>query len=325
MTEPLLGPDRIQSPLLTVSAVSEVVGRSERPWFVDVESGTMLGLRRVRKILLEESSPYQLLQYVDLEELGRTLVLDGRIQLAESDEHIYHEMFVHPPMMWGRSSSVLVLGGGDGCLLRELVKWPFIERILMVELDEAVVRCFRDRFPELNDGAFEDPRVEVRCEDAMKVLQLEEKFDLVLADLTEPYDDSGVAGEISSSLFDRDFWSGLREQLNEMGIFAAQTGGLRLGRSTLDPHHADFVRTLEEVFGHVRVAYEFVPSFEAFWTITFAAPDGFRGCPTRSDPELVDTIDEVLNREGVETRYYDGLTHFRLFAPPVDQGTLYGW
>jgi spermidine synthase len=325
MTEPLLGPNRIWNPFLVADSVSKVVNRSRGSWFLDVESDRMLNLRRVKRVLFESHSPFQLIQMVEMEDYGRTLILDGRIQMAESDEHIYHEMFVHPVMVWGRYETVLVLGGGDGCLARELLKWPCVKRILIVELDEVVLRCFREDFKEMNNGAFGDPRVEVLCDDATKVLQLDERWDLVLADLTEPYDDSGVAGDLSSGLFNAGFWSDLQVQINPGGILAAQTGGLRLGKSSLDPHHVRLVRMLEKVFGHVRVAYEFIPSYESWWTITFAAPEGFGGYRMGSDLAFVDEVDEILEHEAVETRYYDGLTHVRLFAPPVSQELLYGW
>lgn len=331
MSDGILGPDRVKKGDELVAAVDEVVRQgTPEQWFIDIESSNFLSLHRTHRLIEERRSRHQLIQIIDVEEYGKTLLLDGRIQMADSDEHIYHEMFVHPAMVWGKYETVLVLGGGDGCIVRELIKWSSIRRILVVELDEEVVAACRKAAPEWT-AAFADERVEVAIDDAMNVLKSEEQFDLILADLTEPYDDSGVGGDLSSSLFDEDFYESVKEKLTPHGLFAAQTGGMRLGRSSLDTHHVRFVNDLKGVFGHVKVAYEFIPSFQAFWTITFASPEGFEGDVAlremwrNFEDNVWDELNQDLDREGIETAYYDGTTHVRLFTPPIDQSLLYGW
>ena len=194
----------------------------------------------------------RLVQVLELDELGKTLVIDENVQLAELDEHIYH-------VTWCRAQNVLVLGGGDGCLVRELLKWPCLERVLVLE----------------------------------QVQQL----------------------------------------LSPGGLFVAQTGGIRLGRSSQDSKHVQAVRQLDEVFEELRVAYEYIPSFDAMWTITVASSCQFcdGDYPHLSsmwgsfDGGVWDDINIVLDDQGIFTAYYDGITHMRLFSPPVDQGATYGW
>jgi spermidine synthase len=204
---------------------------------------------------------------------------------------------------------------------------------LVVELDEEVIATCRKGAPEWTT-AFADDRVEIVIEDAMNVMESDELFDLILLDATEPYDDSGNAGEMSSGMFNKEFYESIKEKLTPMGIFGAQTGGFRLGRSSLDPHHIELVSDIKETFGHVRVAYEYIPSFQSFWTITFASPLGFTENLHNEDlTEMWQSFDEavwdlmnsVLEQHGIETAYYDGTTHMRLFTPPLDQAAVYGW
>lgn len=333
MARKSLPPDRLRTKAKVPSAVERALEEQQMAWwYVDAESDRLLSLHRVADVILDRTSAHQRVQVVDLEEGGRALILDGDVQLASADEHIYHEMFVHPAVAWGQPESVLVLGGGDGCLLRELLKWGCIERVLVVELDPVVVAASREFCPDWSAGAFEDPRVELVHRDALEVLELEEEFDLVLADLTEP----NVASGLSSELFTARFFERIRSRLTEGGLFATQTGGVRVGQPAFNESHARIVNDIREAFGDVRVAYEYVPSFRATWTVTFASPDGFElddALQLQLQLEnmwfdvqhAVQGIDRVLEEDQVETTYYDGLAHVRLFTPPVDEEELYGW
>lgn len=316
-----LGPDQLRNTL--------PVG--DGSWVVDTESPSFVALLRASKVIEERKSAYQLIQIVDIDRYGKTLLLDGNVQVAESDEHIYHEMFVHPAMVWGGYETILILGGGDGCLVRELLKWKSVRRILVAELDESVVAACRAGAPEWTAG-FTDKRVEFRFGDASSVLDLDERFDLILADLTEPYAPKAT----SSAVFSPGFYANLKQNLlHPYGMFAAQTGGIALGRSPLDPHHVRMVNDIKDVFGNVKVAYEYIPSFHAFWTISFASPTGFSDVEADRDlsdmwgpvfeHSVWDPINQILDENRIETAYYDGLTHLRLFTPPVDQTVMYGW
>lgn len=292
----------------------------EDTWFADTRGG-FAALHRIREALGQVTSSRGVLQMFELEDLGKTLAVDGHVRLAESDEHIRHEMFVHPAMTWLRASSVLVFGGGDGCLVRELLKWRCVERVLVLEPSPELVQLCREHVPEWT-SSLEDPRVELRHEDAVDVRQLDETFDLVLADL-----------ELDSRLFGLESLEHVRELLNFGGLLVAQTGGLRLGRSSQDQAHVDAVQQLLEAFEDVRVAYEYVPSLDVMWTVTVASSCRF--CVV-DHPHLTsmwssfengvwDDINQTLDDEEIVTAYYDGITHMRLFSPPLDQGEVYGW
>jgi spermidine synthase len=291
----------------------------EIPWLVDSESDNFASLHRVRQVLSQVQGSR--VQVVELEELGKTLLLDGRVQAAESDEHIFHEMLVHPAMTWTQAERVLVLGGGNGCIVRELLKWPCLERVLVIEPDDECVRLCRVHFPEWAKS-LEDPRVELVHREFSSVLQLDETFDLILADVEET----------DSSFFSLKVLEHVEDLLEFGGLFVAQTGGMRLGRSSLDPTHVRLVNLVREVFSEVRVGYEYVPSFNSMWTATVASSCGFCGqAPELSqmwhafEKSVWAEINLVLDDNDIVTAYYDGITHMRTFSPPVDQSAVYGW
>jgi spermidine synthase len=151
--------------------------------------------------------------------LGRVLVLDGIVQISERDEFIYHEMMAHVPLVaHGGTREVLIIGGGDGGTLEEVLKHPGVERAVMVELDSRVVEIARTHLPDVSRGAFDDPRSELIFSDgAAFVAETERRFDVILIDSTDP---TGP-GEV---LFSRDFYANCRRSLRPGGILVAQSG-----------------------------------------------------------------------------------------------------
>ena len=149
---------------------------------------------------------------------GRVLVLDGIVQLTERDNHIYHEMIAHVPLLaHGSAARVLIIGGGDGGTLREVLK-HCIEQVVMVELDVDIIELSKLYFPEVSDGAFDDPRLSLVIGDGVEyVRQVQEKFDVVILDSTDPIG----PGE---QLFTRTFYERCRALLRSSGMIALQSG-----------------------------------------------------------------------------------------------------
>jgi len=305
--------NRIFSPLESLPHLLET--RQPR-WFLEAESESFFALWGIRDLLYEKQSEYQLIQLADFADLGRTLILDGRIQVAESDEYIYHDMLVHPAMVMAQNiGRVLILGGGDGCALREVLKWPDVKEVCLVEIDEDMIETFKVLFPEWTHGAFEDERVTVRISDASTVLNENQTWNVIISDLTEPYDDTGDSNNLSERLFTKDFFSAIGGKLRDRGIFAAQTGGIRLS-GPLDAHHVEIIKTIRSAFRVTRTAYEYIPSFNATWTTTFACQQN----TTRiSDPP----VHHALARNGLQLRYYTPGTHCRLFTAAPEIRNLY--
>ena len=151
--------------------------------------------------------------------MGRVMALDGVIQTTEADEFIYHEMLTHVPILaHGAAKRVLIIGGGDGGMLREVTKHASVEHITMVEIDGTVVDMCKEFLPNHSNGAYDDPRLNLVIDDGMRfVATTEEKFDVIISDSTDPIG----PGEV---LFSDNFYQACRRCLNEGGILVTQNG-----------------------------------------------------------------------------------------------------
>jgi spermidine synthase len=149
---------------------------------------------------------------------GRVLVLDGVVQLTERDNHIYHETIAHVPLvLHGSARRVLIIGGGDGGTLREVLKHP-VDDVQLVEIDREVIDISQRFFPEVSDLAFQDPRVSIVIEDGVRyVADCRASFDAILIDSTDP----GGPGE---QLFSKRFYECCRNLLVSTGILVVQSG-----------------------------------------------------------------------------------------------------
>ncbi|MFM7670799.1 MAG: S-adenosylmethionine decarboxylase [Betaproteobacteria bacterium] len=143
---------------------------------------------RLGPALHREQSHHQLIEVHESPQFGRLFRLDGDYMTSEKEEFFYHEALVHPATAsHGKVKRVLILGGGDGGAAEELLKYPSVERVVIAELDEAVIRVAREFFGNIHHGALDDPRVEIRIGDGLAfVRDTDQRFDLVLLDLTDP-------------------------------------------------------------------------------------------------------------------------------------------
>jgi len=174
----------------------------------------------ITELILKESTPYQECLIFDNPVYGRVLVLDGIVQLSTFDEHIYHEMLVHPPMFThAEPKRVCIVGGGDGGALREVLKHNPKE-VVMIDIDEQFVHAAAKYLPSLNNGSFEDPRVTFLFEDASKALkEYEDTFDIAIIDSNDAMGPSEV-------LFEEDFYETVSRALKSDGIASIQVGSL---------------------------------------------------------------------------------------------------
>jgi len=161
--------------------------------------------------------------------LGRVLVLDGIVQTTERDEFIYHEMISHVAIMaHGSARDVLIIGGGDGGTLEEVLKHKSVARAAMVELDPGVVELARSHLPAIGRGAFDDPRTELIFGDGVRfVAETAHEFDVIIVDSTDPFG----PGEV---LFTQDFYADCRARLRPGGIVVAQAGNAFVERDRLN-------------------------------------------------------------------------------------------
>jgi spermidine synthase len=165
---------------------------------------------RVRKTLYAGETAYQQIELVETEEIGRTLLLDGATQVMEANEFQYHEPMAHIPLLChAKPERVLIIGGGDGGVLREVLKHPSVTQVDLVELDEAVISFSRTMLQFCSQGAFEDPRTRVHIQDGRSfVEQSKETYDIIIMDMTDP------AGP-SLRLYSREFFLALTRVLKD--------------------------------------------------------------------------------------------------------------
>jgi spermidine synthase len=224
-------------------------------WFVDLATRfDLTGFRRDR-VLVAGQTRYQSFEIFENRLWGRMLILDGRLQSAQHDEFIYHEALVHPAMLAHPDPGrVLIMGGGEGATLREVLRHPGVRRAVMVDLDGELVDLCKEWLPSFHGGAFADPRTELVYADARGWLaeQPDGALDVIIADLPEPLEVGPAL-----KLFTREMYELARHKLAPGGVLAVQSGSAGL----LGHLMADLNATLRAVFPRVVAYTAFVPSF----------------------------------------------------------------
>lgn len=192
--------------------------RPGEDWICEEQEPGVWFCLSVRRWLVRRRTPYQRLDLAETETHGRILALDGKFMLSERDEFFYHEMLVHPALLsHSDPEAVLVVGGGDGGALREILRHP-VQKVTVVEIDPEVVEVSKEWLFSLHRGAFADPRVRVEIAPGEKFLPLcEGEFDVIIVDSTDPIG----PGE---ALFQEEFFRSCRKALRPNGILALQAG-----------------------------------------------------------------------------------------------------
>lgn len=201
------------------------------------------------KEIFSGKSKYQKIEIFDNKNLGRVLVLDGRVQLSTKYEFKYHEMIVHPAMIYHLGPErVLIIGGGDGGALREIAKYP-VKEIFLVDIDEEIIKISRKYLPSVSSGAFNDKRLKIFIEDGLKFIKkFNNFFDIVIVDSTDPQG-------LSKKLFEIKFYRDIRRALRKEGIFVAQTG------YCLDQWGRRAVNGIKKIFPFSKIIRVFVDCF----------------------------------------------------------------
>lgn len=253
----------------------------------------------VREHLLSRKTQFQQIDILDTEVFGRVLLLDNHIQLTELDEHAYHEALVQIPLLsMTEPKSALVIGGGDGGVLRELAKHKTIEHVDMVEIDAGVIEASRECLPGLNDGAFCDPRMHIHVADAFPFVKgAQRKYDLIVADSTDTYEEED--GALSEMLFTDEFYRDCFSTLSDTGILVTQADNLLFCPYSLENIQAMFDRVFPKTGSYQAI----IPSFGGFSGYCWASKGG------DISPSFPASRAEVL-----ELRYLNEITWKYAFA-----------
>lgn len=257
---------------------------------------------RTTESLLDVHSAYQHIQVYDTPQFGKLLRLDGSFMTSETDEFFYHENIVHPAAITHPGiKRVLVIGGGDGGVSKEVFKYSSVEKLTLVELDPAVIDVARKYLGKVHGGAMDDPRFELRIEDGEAfVFGTKEKFDLVILDLTDP---AGVA----AGLYKREFFAACRAILNPGGALT-----MHIGAPIFHPMRVrENVANLKQVFSIVRPYLVTVPLYGTLW--------GFVCASDSLDPLCINEaeVERRITERGLSNlQFYNGATHHGVFALP---------
>ncbi|MCO6057453.1 polyamine aminopropyltransferase [Pseudomonas sp. MOB-449] len=257
---------------------------------------------RMDKLLHEVRTEHQHLVIFENARMGRVMALDGVIQTTEADEFIYHEMLTHVPILaHGAVKSVLIIGGGDGGMLREVSKHRDIERITMVEIDGTVVDMCKEFLPNHSKGAYEDPRLNLVIDDGMRfVATTEEKFDVIISDSTDPIG----PGEV---LFSENFYQACRRCLNDGGVLVTQNGTPFMQLAEVQ----NTASRMNGLFADWHFYQAAVPTYIG-GAMTFAW--GATDAELRKLP--VETLRQRYAGSSIVTRYYNPEIHVGAFALP---------
>jgi len=264
---------------------------------------------REAQVLFDSETEHQRLRLFENPTYGRVLTLDGVVQVTEGDEFIYHEMMAHVPIMaHGAAKRVLIVGGGDGGMAREVLRHASVEHVTMVEIDAGVVEFSKKFLPGISAGAFDDPRLNLVIADGAAFMrESDAQFDVIISDSTDPIG----PGEV---LFTNSFYGHVKRRLAPEGIFVTQNG--------VPFQQPDELRLT-------------LGAFRTLWidaTCYLATVPTYAGGPMAfgwaTDSEARRATQEVLEGRfaaaGISTRYYTPEVHKAAFALPGYVGRLAG-
>ncbi len=274
-------------------------------WIDDYFNQYELHKHAFKSVVCQVQSKTQKIIIVDTYNYGRCLILDNEFQSSEADEFIYHEALVHPSLILHQGvEDVLIVGGGEGATLREVLRCKTVKKTVMVDLDQEMINCAKKFLPTFHAGAFDDNRVKLVIEDGRKYIeQMEEQFDVIIIDVNDPLEEGH-----SYMLFTMEFYQIVAQKLKNDGILVVQSGAASITENEV---FTSICNTLGKVFQHVFPYTVYIPSYALQWGFTLSA---------RNPGSLDITGNEIDNRIASRVtgtlRFYDSITHHSLFNLP---------
>ncbi|MEL7331837.1 MAG: polyamine aminopropyltransferase, partial [Cyanobacteria bacterium J06560_2] len=245
---------------------------SRSVWFTDRDENIALSIRHRGKPLFREESPYQLVEVFDTFKYGKMLTVDKLVMCSEKDEAAYHEMIVHVPMLanWENgkgAQNVLVIGGGDGGSVREILRHDSVECVTMVEIDETVVRASREFLPSLS-SSLDDDKLDLIIGDGIAYLKAsaDESFDYIVVDSSDPV---GPATGLFSAAFYQDVYRCLKPD----GMMVAQSESPRFNQQAF----VDLSHCIQDIFGraNTHTYLSFIQKYPTgMWSYTYGTKSG---------------------------------------------------
>lgn len=279
-------------------------------WFTDKDDFQALSLRFTGEVFFDVQSPFQRVRIIESYKYGKMLALDDMVMTTIEDEFHYHEMISHPALFThGNAKNILVIGGGDGGTVREILRHEGVEKVTMVEIDGEVITACKEHLPQIA-AAFDDPRLELIVDDGIAFIKnaAPESYDLVIVDGSDPV---GPA----EGLFSVEFYTNCYNSLTKDGILVAQGESPKFNEKSF----TELNHTLQEIFGADKapVSLFFVPTYPTgMWSFQYGIKGAKHPKHITNDVE----IDSFVDQKGL--RYYNSDVHKGSFATPNFVKTL---
>jgi spermidine synthase len=273
-------------------------------WFTDKDADQALSLRFTGEVFYDVQSPFQRVRILESYKYGKMLALDDMVMTTEQDEFHYHEMISHPAMFTlENAKNILVIGGGDGGTVREILRHEGVEKVTMVEIDGAVIDSCKEFLPGIA-AAFENPKLELIVDDGIAFLKnaVANSYDLIIVDGSDPV---GPA----EGLFSVEFYTNCYNALKDTGILVAQGESPKFNEKAF----TELNHTLQGIFGKDKapVSLFFVPTYPTgMWSFQY----GIKGDLNPKKISNVKKIQEFVEVKGL--RYYNDEVHIGSFATP---------
>jgi len=265
-------------------------------WFTELQTSNLAISLKIKNSLHHEVSEFQEISMVDTYDFGRMLLLDGIVMTTIKDEFVYHEMIALPALnTHSNPQNVLVIGGGDGGAIREIIKHPKVQKATLCEIDGRVIEVSKKYLPEIS-GALSDPKVEVLVADGIKHIQeSKNKYDVICVDSTDPI---GPA----VGLFAKDFYQGIYEALKDDGLFVAQTESPWVNEGLIKRVYGD----ISDIFPITKLYLANIPTYPTgLWSFTMGSK---KYNPIKVDKAFI---------PNTNTKYYTSDIHFSAFNLPT--------
>ena len=269
-------------------------------WFSEYHTVNVKLDVRIEEQLFSGKSEYQKIDVFKSYEFGKMAALDGEIVFSDADEFIYDEMVTHVPMaVHPNAKKILIIGGGDGGVAKELIKYPFVEKIDVVETDKMFVDVCAEMFPDIAQG-LKDERVNIYYEDGLRFLRNKKaRYDLIINDSTDPLGHT-------EGLFTKEFYGSCYKALRDDGIMVYQHGSPFYSEDK--DECVKMHRKAYQAFPVSRVYQAHIPTCSSgYWLFGFAS---------KKYHPLDDFRPEEWKKLGIKTRYYTTNLHRGAFMLP---------
>lgn len=273
-------------------------------WFTDKDEDQALSLRFTGEVFFDVQSPFQRVRILESTKYGKMLALDDMVMTTINDEFHYHEMISHPAMFThGNAKNILVIGGGDGGTVREILRHEGVEKVTMVEIDGEVIKACKEHLPEIA-AAFDNPKLDLKVDDGIAYIKsaAPQSFDIIIVDGSDPV---GPA----EGLFSVEFYTNCFNALKEGGILIAQGESPKFNEKAF----AELNHTLQDIFGkeNAPVSLFYVPTYPTgMWSFQYGIKGGIAPKAITNDA----AIDAFVDAKGL--RYYNADIHKASFATP---------